>query len=124
MNKSSIVALASAVAGSLLLLTSPFASARDNVSWSVNVGVPAVGYPVYGPVYGPVYAPPVVYARTAPVYVEPAPVYYGAPPVVYAPQPYYDRVFYDGYARPYYWDHGRRVYGYGHGHGGHYRYGR
>ena len=122
MNKSSIVVVAGAFAGSLLLLVSPLASARDNVSWSVNVGVPAVAYSGYAPVY----APPAVYTRPAPVYVEPAPVYYTAPPVVYAPQPYYGRVFYDGNARPYYWDHGRRFYGYGYGygHGEHYRHGR
>lgn len=122
MNKSLIVAAASGLAGSLLLLASPLASARDHVNWSVNIGVPVATYPAYAPVYSP---PPVVYARPAPVYVQPEPVYYAAPPVVYAPQPYYGRVYYDGYSRPYYWDHGRRVYGYGYnGHGGYYRHGR
>lgn len=122
MNKSSIVAAAGALAGSLLFLAAPLASARDNVSWSVNVGVPGVVYPAYAPVY----APPVVYARPAPIYIEPAPVYYNPPPVIYAPQPYYGRVYYDGYNRPYYWEHNRRMYGHGHGHGhdGQYRYGR
>ena len=118
MKKSLIVAAFSGLAGTLLLLATPFASANGRVNWSVNIGVPGVVYPGYAPVY----APPVVYSRPAPIYVEPAPVYYSAPPVVYAPQPYYGRVYYEGYPRPYYWDHGRRVYGYGHG--GYYRYGR
>lgn len=122
MNKSLIVAALAGIAGSLLLLTAPLASARDNVSWSVNVGVPAVAYPVYAPIY----SPPGVYARPAAVYYEPAPVYYSPTPVVYAPQPYYSRVYYSGYARPYYWDHDHRAYGHGHGHGhgGRYRYDR
>ena len=121
MHKSSIVAAVTAFTGSLLILVSPLASARDQVSWSVNVGVPTVAYPAYAPVY----APPVVYARPAPVYVQPAPVYYSPPPVVYAPQPYYARVYYDDYARPYYWVHGRRMYGHGDGYyGGHHRHGR
>ena len=127
MKKSLMVAALSGLAGSLLFLATPLASARDHVNWSVNIGVPVATYPAYSPAYAPSYAPvysppPVVYARPAPAYYEPAPVYYGPPPVVYAPQPYSSRVYYDGYARPYYWDHGRR--GHGYGHGGHHGYGR
>lgn len=118
MGKSLIVANLVGIAGSMLLMAAPLASARDNVSWSVSVGAPAVAYPAYAPVYGP----PVAYARPAPIYVEPLPVYYSPPPMVYAPQPYYGRVYYNGYSRPYYWEHDHR--GYGHGHGGRYRYAR
>ena len=119
MNKSSMVAAVGTIAGLVLLLSAQAANARDQVSWSVNIGVPAVSYPGYAPVY----APPVVYARPAPIYVQPAPVYYAPPAVVYAPQPYYERVYYNSYAPRYYWDHGQPVY-YGHGYGAHYRHGR
>ncbi len=71
------------------------AQARDNVSFSVGIGVPGVqvgvtnAYPVYSQ---PVYVQPApVYVQPAPVYVQPRPVYYGPQPVYYAPQPVYVR---------------------------------
>lgn len=84
--------------GCALAASAGVAQARDNVNWSVGIGVPGVvvgasnGYPAYGysapaPVY---YAPPPTY------YVPPRPVYY-APPVVYSPPPAYyyrDRGYY------------------------------
>jgi hypothetical protein len=72
------------------------AQARDNVAFSVGIGVPGVqvgvtnAYPVYT-------QPQPVYVQPAPVYVQPQPVYYGAQPVYMQPQPVY-------YGRP----HGRR----------------
>ena len=76
--------------GVALAASAGVAQARDNVNWSVGIGVPGVvvgasnGYPAYGysapaPVY---YAPPPTY------YAPPRPVYY-APPVVYSPPPAY-----------------------------------
>ena len=72
------------------------AIARDNVTFSVSVGVPGVVvgasnyYPVYSqpqPVYvqpRPLYVqPPPVYVQPPPVYVQPAPVYYQSAPVIY-----------------------------------------
>ncbi|MES1978898.1 MAG: hypothetical protein V4454_08490 [Pseudomonadota bacterium] len=66
------------------------AQARDNVAFSVGIGVPGVqvgvtnAYPVY---QQPVYQQP-VYVQPAPVYVQPRPVYYGPQPVYYAPPVY------------------------------------
>ena len=57
------------------------AQARDNLSFSIGIGVPGVligatnAYPVYSP--------------PQPVYVQPAPVYYSRPPVYVVPQPVY-----------------------------------
>ena len=73
------------------------AQARDNLAFSVGIGVPAVqvgvsnAYPVYTqrqPVY--VQQAP-VYLQPAPVYVQPLPVYYNAyvQPVYASPQPVY-----------------------------------
>ncbi|MBW7833167.1 MAG: hypothetical protein H3C29_08110 [Simplicispira suum] len=82
--------------GVALAASAGVAQARDNVSWSIGVGVPGVVvgasnnyYPGYvyrapAPVY---YAPPPVY------YAPPRPVYY-APPVVYSPPPYYGGRYY------------------------------
>ena len=91
------------------------AHARDNVTFSVGVGVPGVqvgvtnAYPVYTqqrPVYvqpRPVYVQPQpVYVQPAPVVYQQAPVYYSAPPVYVQPQPVY-------YGRPHGW-HGHREY--------------
>ena len=107
--------------GFALAASAGVAQARDNVNWSVGIGVPGVvvgasnGYPAYGysapaPVY---YAPPpTYYAPPRPVYyAPPRPVYY-APPVVYSPPPAYyyrDR----GYNRDrgYYRGHGHRRHG-------------
>ncbi len=91
------------------------AQARDDVSFSIGIGVPGVqigvsnAYPVYqqpvyvqpAPVYhapAPVYYPRPVYVRPAPVYYAPAPVYYAPAPVYYGPR------------------HGHK-HGRGHGHG-------
>ena len=100
------------------------AQARDNVFWSVGVGIPGglVNVGNVGSVYQPqqyyaqpqqYYAQPQpVYIQPQPVYSQPAPVYYQQPqvyvrpaPVYVAPQPIY-------YGRPY--GHG---HGYGHGYG-------
>jgi hypothetical protein len=62
------------------------AQARDNVSFSVGIGVPGVQVGVTNAY--PVYQQP-VYVQPAPVYVQPRPVYYGPPPVYVAPQPVY-----------------------------------
>lgn len=87
------------------------AQARDNVAFSVGIGIPGVAvgvsnaYPVYQqPVYQqqPVYvqqAP--VYVQPRPIYVQPRPVYVQPAPVYYAPAPVY-------YGRP----HGPRHGGY------------
>ena len=100
------------------------AQARDNVTFSVGIGVPGVvvgatnAYPFYTQpqviytqpqvVYTqpqPVYIQPrPVYVQPAPVYYQPAPVYYPSPQVYVAPQPIY-------YGRPHGWKHG-------HGQGG------
>jgi PXPV repeat (3 copies) len=76
------------------------AQARDNVAFSVGIGVPGVSvgvtnaYPVYQqPVYvqpQPVYVQPQpVYYQRPPVYVQPAPVYYGPRPVFYGRPPHH-----------------------------------
>ena len=84
------IAVAVVAAGGLLVAAAP-AMAGGHVSWSVGIGLPAVGYG-----YG--YAPPPAY------YGPPAPVY-GPPAVVYESAPYYG----PRYARsPYY---GPRYYG-------------
>ena len=91
------------------------ANAKDNVSISVQLGVPGArgvlvgasnAYPVYTqawPIYTqpqPVYTQPrPVYVQPAPVYYQPAPVYYYAPPVYVSPQPAYHH-------RPPGWTHG------------------
>lgn len=91
------------------------AHARDNVAFSIGIGVPGVqvgvtnAYPVYTqqrPVYvqpRPVYVQPQpVYVQPAPVVYQQAPVYYSSPPVYVQPQPVY-------YGRPHRW-HGHREY--------------
>jgi PXPV repeat (3 copies) len=110
-------ALMAGAAATLALAALGFAGAaqaRDNVSFSVGVGLPVVqvgvtnAYPVYTqPVYQrqpvfvqqqPVYVQQQpVYVQPQPVYVQPRAVYYGQP-VYVAPQPVY-------YGRPH--DHGR-----------------
>ena len=117
-NKRSLaVAGAAAVMAVASLGFAGAAQARDNVSFSVGIGVPGVvigatnAYPVYNqpvyqqqPVYvqqAPVYVQPrPVYVQPQPVYVQPRPVYYGPRPVYYAPAPVY-------YGRP----HGHRGHG-------------
>lgn len=79
------------------------AQARDNVSFSVGIGVPGLvlggsnAYPVYAqPVYSqPVYAQPQpIYVQPGPVYVQAQPVYVQSAPVYYQNTPVY-------YGRPY-----------------------
>jgi hypothetical protein len=65
------------IAGAALGALSSAAAAHGNVGFSVTIGVPAYGPPVY-------YAPP-------PVYYAPPPVVYYAPPRAYYPPP---RVYY------------------------------
>lgn len=75
------------------------AQARDNISFSVGIGVPGVQFGVANAY--PVYVQPQpVYVQPAPVYVQPQPVYYGAQPIYVQPQPVY-------YGRP----HGHRRHG-------------
>ena len=76
------------------------AQARDNVNWSVGVGIPGavvnvgnVGSVYPQPVYvqpAPVYVQPrPVYVQPQPVYVQPAPRYYDPRPVFVRPAPVY-----------------------------------
>lgn len=73
--------LAAGAAAGLALAAMGFAGsaqARDNVQWSVGVGVPGAVVNVgnVGSVYQPVVVQPVpVYVQPAPVFVQPAPVY-------------------------------------------------
>ena len=112
------------VAGSAALLVfgalgfGGIAHARDNVSFSVGIGLPLVGvssaYPVYTqPVYEqPVYVQPQsIYVQPQPVYVQPAPVYYQNVPV------YYGRPHRHGHHRGGYYVLAPRP-GYGHGYDG------
>lgn len=97
----------------LLVLASPLASARDNVQWSLNIGVPGVAYPAYTPTYQvPVYSQPqVIYEEPRAVYVNPPPAYYYPqqrgyvqPAPVYGPV--YGPVYYNNYgAGPRYYGH-------------------
>ena len=84
--------LAAGAAAALALAAISFAGsaqARDNVQWSVGVGVPGA---VVNVGTAPVYAPAPVYVQPAPVYVQPAPVYVQPQAVYVAPQPvYYER---------------------------------
>lgn len=102
--------LVGGVAGALLLLAAPLASARDYVNWSVNIGAPALSYPVYAyPVYS---QPTVVYQQPQRYYAEPEPVYYQPAPVYVRPAPLYGPVvYYDTYPQQRYWGHGHHGYG-------------
>lgn len=101
------------------------ADARDDVSFSVGIGVPGVSfgatnaYPVYAQ---PVYVEPQpVYVQPRPVYVQPAPIYYRQPPVYVQPAPVYYGAPQAYYGNPGWghrgW-HERREHG-ERGHGGH-----
>ena len=69
------------------------ADARDDVSFSVGIGVPGVSFGATNAY--PVYAQPVyieqqpIYVQPRPVYVQPAPIYYRQPPVYAQPAPVY-----------------------------------
>ena len=84
------------------------AQARENVTWSVGVGIPGtvvnVGNGGYYPQPAYVQQEPVyiqqqpVYVQPRPVYVQPAPVYYQQRPVFVRPAPVYlspQPVYYD-----------------------------
>ena len=91
------------------------AQARDNIAFSVGIGVPAVqlgisnAYPVYT-------QPQPVYVQPAPVYVQPRPVYYNAygQPIYVEPQPVYYEHRHHGHWRGGYY---QRPYGGGYGPG-------
>jgi len=81
------------------------AQARDNVNWSVGVGVPGAVVNVGN---GGGYYPQPVYVQPQPVYVQPAPVYYQPRPVFVRPQPVYvapQPVYYER-PRGRHWRHG------------------
>ena len=79
-----LAAAASAGVAMALMLGATNALARDNVTWSVGIGVPGVvlGASNAGSVY---YSPPPAYYAPAPVYRAPPPAYYAPPPLVYSP---------------------------------------
>lgn len=113
--------LAAGAAAALALAAMSFAGsaqARDNVQWSVGVGVPGA---VVNVGTAPVYAPAPVYVQPAPVYVQPAPVFVQPRPVFVQPQAVYmapQPVYYE-YRHGHKWHHGYEREGWrGHGHGG------
>lgn len=91
------------------------AHARDNVSFSVGIGVPGVAvgvnnaYPVYSQ---PVYSQP-IYVQPRPVYVQPQPVYLQPRHVYVQPVPVYVQ------PAPVYYQNAPVYYGRPHGHGHH-----
>lgn len=109
--RSGLVAGAAASLAFVAMSFAGAAQARDNVSFSLGIGVPGVqlgstnGYPVYT-------QPAPVYYQPAPVYYQPRPYYYGQPQVVYV-QP--------GYRNGWYRNHGE---GHGRREGGYYEQGR
>ena len=62
------------------------AQARDNVTWSLGVGIPGAVVNVGN---GGSYYPQPVYVQPQPVYVQPQPVYVQPAPVYYQPRPVY-----------------------------------
>ena len=115
-NRSIFVKAAAAVLAVAGLGAASMAQARDNINWSVGIGVPGVvvgasnyGYNNY-PVYtqpAPIYSPAPVYPSS--YYVQPAPIYY-SPPVYVRPAPVYIGGGYYGHR-----------HGYRHHHRGHRR---
>lgn len=98
------------------------AQARDNVQWSVGVGVPGA---VVNVGTAPVYMPAPVYMQPAPVYVQPAPVFIQPRPVYVQPQAVYlapQPVYFEGrhgHGHGHKWKHGYERDGWGEGrHGG------
>lgn len=91
------------------------AHARDNVAFSVGIGVPGVqvgvsnAYPVYT-------QPQVIYTQPQPVYLQPAPVYVQPQPVYVQPRPYYYGQPQVVYVQPGYHHGWNRRHGHGHGH--------
>lgn len=126
-NRSAILAGAAATLAVAAMGFAGAAQARDNVNWSVGVGIPGAVVNVgnVGSVYPqPIYVQPQpVYVQPQPVYVQPAPRYYQPRPVfvrpapVYlAPQPiYYERERRHGHHKRH--DRGNYVQGNGYGQG-------
>ncbi len=106
--------LLASIAAALALVAIGFANnahARDNVTFSVGIGVPGVvfgasnAYPVYSQPQAVYVQPQPVYIQPRPIYVQPAPVYYQPAPVYYSPQVYVaPRPMY--YGQPYDGKHG------------------
>lgn len=95
-NRSVVLAGATAALAVAALSFAGSAQARDDVFWSVGVGAPGVALNVGNA--GPVYMQPQpVYVQPAPVYYEPRPVFVRPAPVYVQPQPVY-------YGRPYGWN--------------------
>ena len=107
--------LAAGAAAALALAAMSFAGsaqARDNVQWSVGVGVPGAVVNVGN---APVYAPAPVYVQPAPVYVQPAPVFVQPRPVFVQPQAVYvapQPVYYER-RHGHRWHHGYEREGWG-----------
>lgn len=106
--------LAAVGLGFALAASAGVAQARDNVNWSIGIGVPGVVVGAsnnYYPGYAYRAPAPVYYAPPPPVYyAPPRPVYY-APPVVYSPPPYYGGRYYRDRDHR----HGHRHHGHRHG---------
>jgi hypothetical protein len=87
-NLSAMLAAGAAVGLALAAMSfAGSAQARDNVQWSVGVGVPGAVVNVGTP---PVYVQPApVYVQPAPVFVQPRPVFVQPQAVYVAPQPVY-----------------------------------
>lgn len=108
-NRSVVVAGAMATLAVAAMGFAGAAQARDNVSWSVGVGVGVPGA-VVNVGNGGAYYPQPVYVQPQPVYVQPAPVYYQPRPVFVRPQPVFvqPQVVYGApqpvyYGRPHGW---------------------
>ena len=124
-HRSAIVASAAATLAVAALGFAGVAQARDNVNWSVGVGIPGAVVNVgnVGSVYPqPVYIQPQpVYIQPQPVYVQPAPRYYQPRPVFVRPAPVYlapEPIYYErrhGHHRRH--DRGNYVQGNGYGQG-------
>lgn len=85
-NRSMLVAGAMATLAVVGMGFAGAAQARDNVSWSVGVGIPGGVVNVGN---GGAFYPQPVYVQPQPVYVQPAPVYYQPQPVYVQPAPVY-----------------------------------
>ena len=85
-NRSAILAGAAATLAVAALGFAGAAQARDNVNWSVGVGIPGAVVNVGN--VGSVYPQP-IYVQPQPVYVQPAPRYYQPEPVYVQPAPRY-----------------------------------
>ena len=115
-NRSAVLAGAAATLAIAAMGFAGAAQARDNVYWSVGVGVPGAVVNVGNA--GAIYQPPVyvqpqpVYVAPAPLYVRPRPVFVQPAPVYYAPQPvYYQRPGHRHHRQGYYQQAPRGYYG-------------